>query len=248
MIVKNKVTNTYPSIIHSPDEYSKLWLNILEYFKTVKPKSTKSNNEVTIISWCNKKDNILKKTSSALGEQVTFYGQSDKEWYNLNKFKYNLEALKTFNTPYFIGLDALDVAMIGRSNFIVKKFKSLSCSLLFNCESVFYPPFYKYPYYLEHKNFQDSVGNGKFKYLNSGAWIGEREFCIEFFNECSKLNIDDFLDCGNLTKLRNCDQSLVHYVFKKYYPKVQLDYNNNIFSNISNSNDDFLINDGIKIL
>lgn len=250
MIFKNKITNSYPSIIHSPDE-SELWMEITKNFFKFKKykKNVKSNKKATIISWCNQEENILKKSSLIIGEKINFYGAFDNPWYNLNKFKYNLYSFDEFDTPYFIGLDALDVILIEDLNTIIEKFEKMSCDLLFNCESVFYPPFYEFNYYLENKKFQDDISQSYFKYLNSGAWIGKKEFCKKFFYDCSNVKIDDFLNCDKIIKLKNCDQSIVHNIFKKYYPKVKLDYENKIFSNISRCKiNDFEINNMIKIL
>jgi hypothetical protein len=232
MIIRNNLTGTYPSVIHAPDT-TKLWDQINENFFSSRIPIAKVYKNLTIITWNNFKSSPLE--SCLLKKQIPFLalGKDLTIWNNLQKFKLNLEAFNLQTTPYYMGLDAHDVLLLGEIDYIVEKFESLNCDLLFNSESFFYPDF-PINYYQNNKFFQQSKSNSKYRYLNSGAWIGRRDFCMKFFAECQKIRIWEMFDCSQYLKLFNCDQSVVHSMFQKYYPKVKLDYNCEVFFNIAN--------------
>lgn len=69
-----------------------------------------------------------------------------------------------------------------------------------------------------------------FNYLNSGCWIGEREYVLKIFEECMEYyNKNGY----------SCDQSLMHKKYYKYYPDIKIDYHCNIFQcmNLCNEKD-----------
>ena len=164
-------------------------------------------------------------------------GSEIKEWNNYLKFDFNIEIAKNCTTEYIMGCDSHDVLLLGHPVEIVDKFKSFDCDLLFNSEVFFYPD-YNEPVLQNWKEFEISVAQTKHCFLNSGSWIGKRDFCEEFFSQCQKVRVHDLFDCEPYRALRKsyigCDQSSVHHVWPRFHPKVQLDYRCEIFINVAN--------------
>jgi hypothetical protein len=241
MFVKNLITNTFPSIIHAPDE-SDIWKNLVENFnKSHEIKSINYEN-LLIITWNNTEDSILERCLNRRKINYKILGKNIEIWNNLQKFFLTLEEINKTSCEYIIGLDSHDVLFLGDPLKIISKFKLKNCEILFNCEKNFYPNFNE-KYFIKNKNFQENISKNIFKYLNSGCWIGKKNFCQLFFKECSKVKLWEIMDCTDKLNLYNCDQSVVHDIFRKYYPKTQLDYNCDIFFNIS-----FLNKKDIKIM
>lgn len=241
MFIKNLITNTYPLIIHAPDE-NKIWDSILENFNKSLCFSSFNCDDILVVTWNNFESSVLEQCLKKRKIPFCVLGKDIEVWNNLQKFFLTLKAIKNSKCKYFLGLDSHDVLVLGDLATILKRFKSKNCEILFNCEKKFYPNF-SIEYFVENKKFQDKVSKGVYKYLNSGCWIGKREFCQKLFEECSNIRLWETFDCTDKLKLYNCDQSVIHGMFKKYYPKIQIDYNCDIFFNIS-----FVKDQDLKIL
>jgi hypothetical protein len=190
-------------------------------------------DSLSIITWNNLGEGVLERSLKAKKIPYILKGEHIDQWNNLKKFELNLEAIESSDSEYFMGLDSHDVIFAGLPCDALSRFLSLDCDLLFNGELRFYPDI-PIPYYQRNKKFQDEVGRmERFRYLNSGAWIGRREFCLKFFKECSELRVWEIFDCSSHEKLYNCDQSVVHDLFRSYSPKVKIDYCNSIFCNMA---------------
>ena len=62
--------------------------------------------------------------------------------------------------------------------------------------------------------YKESVNRKEFFcYLNSGCWIGEREFVIKIYKEC----LDYYEKFGY-----GSDQSILHKMYYKYYPEIKI--------------------------
>ena len=228
MISSEEVTGL-PIILHAPDQ-SDIWYNVLKRRKT--DRHTCNLHNLSIITWNNLGKGIFESSLDDWGLPYTVFGQDALVWNNLLKFKYNLEATVNCKTDYIMGVDSHDAAMIRNPEQLIALFEASDCDLLFNSEAYFYPD-YKITYFQERKDFQHSLGNTKFRYLNSGAWIGRRDFCNVFFDYCSKIRLWELFDCTDMCKLYNCDQSVTHDAFMKFFPRVKLDYECKIFLNIA---------------
>ena len=104
--------------------------------------------------------------------------------------------------------------------------------LVYNAEIKFYPDCQD-KYFQECKFSQEAKNKDhKFKFLNSGAWIGYADFCEFFFDECSKIKLwEDY----NITfpLIKNSEQSVLHKMVEKYNDYVDLDKNCKIFQNLA---------------
>lgn len=238
MLIQNNHSGQFPIIIHAPDWNKNYWWT--KILRTQIP-TTKCDlsNELTIITWNNQSKGQFETSLELRSIPYTCLGSQIVQWSNYYKLSLTLDALKTINTEFVMGCDSHDVIICGSPKRIVEQFRCFTCDLLFNSEKYFYPDFDE-PVIQRWKLFEFSVGKGKFRYLNSGAWIGRREFCLEFFTEANKVRVYDLFDCERYQFLRSssigCDQSSIHHIFSKFFPKVQLDYDCVIFQNIANIN------------
>ncbi|MBD0325662.1 MAG: hypothetical protein ICV68_04490, partial [Pyrinomonadaceae bacterium] len=56
------------------------------------------------------------------------------------------------------------------------------------------------------------------------AWLGRTQFCREFFA--------DAVETEPVEAAPEAEQGILKQLFKKYYPRVQLDYRSTMFQNI----------------
>lgn len=241
MIVKNNISGTYPVIVHGPNAEAPIWNKLLRCYKTMIRK-VEVDDRLTILTWNNLSKGVLEDSLERAGLPYVLKGKDRVVWNNLMKFRFNLEVIDQVNTEYVMGLDSHDVLFLGKPKNAVDRFAEMGCSMLFNSEAKFYPDLPD-PYYQDNKIYQESIAQSKFCYLNAGAWIGRREFCRKFWQTCRGVRFWEIVDCSNPPKLYSCDQSVIHDVFKTYWPEVRLDYNCDVFLNVS-----FVSSDDVSIL
>lgn len=216
--------------IHSPDQLD-LWRKILAT-RNLDPYTLSS--QVGIITWNNQKTSILEESLNEHQLAYQVFGKEILIWNNFLKFDYILNNDYS-KFDYLIGLDSHDVIVYRNLDNIIEIFEEFNCDLVFNAEIKFYPDL-DLSYFQDAKAFQTKIKETDFCYLNSGCWMGKRDFCLEFFNYCSKIKLWEQMDTTNFTKIYNCDQSIVHGAFKHFFPKVKLDYDRKLFLNIAHLN------------
>lgn len=232
MLVKNELSDTFPVVFHSPD-LNRAWDLLRLKFFSVDHAPVFLPECMSIITWNNLEKSFLERSLEAMNIPYILKGEGIKTWNNLMKFRLTLEAISSSDSEYFMGLDSHDVIFVGEPSEALSRFKSLGCELLFNGEMRFYPDL-PIEYYQKNKAFQDHIGKSSiFRYLNSGAWIGKRDFCLAFFKECMDIKVWEIFDCSRQEKFYNCDQSAVHEMFRKYNPKVKIDYGSEVFCNMA---------------
>jgi hypothetical protein len=236
MLIKNNITNNIVrGIVHCPDfQINPIWKNL----KKIKFQNFKPCKDFKIITWNNYiNDGIFE--NSCKGLKIEVYGKEIKKWSNYLKFKFNLSACESDDCKYIMGCDSHDAILISEPELILNKFLDSNCKLLFNSEIKFFPDIDE-PNVKKWKEFQNKLSKSPFRFLNSGVWVGEKEFVFEFFKDCLNTKINDLYD-NEKYKFSNkesigCDQSIIHSKFEKYYPDIKLDYNSSSFLNIANLN------------
>jgi len=235
MLVRSSF-DTFPLVIHAPDwEKNKYWPCLTRCFEKGRPQICQ-NSDLTILTWNNLEEGWFERSLSSRKVPFIVKGKDQVEWLNYNKFVYNIEVAETCNTKYIMGCDSHDVLMIGDTSEIVNRFEDMNCKLLFNCEKNFYPNFNE-SVLQNWKQFEEGIAQSHYKFLNAGAWIGETDFCIDFFRRANQIRVCDLFDCEPYRYLKRssigCDQSSLHHIFPEFYPNVMLDYRCQIFLNIS---------------
>lgn len=265
MKIKNIQSGTEPIVIHAPGFTSAkvlrlgikhyyygnpLWASIQSCYNRTKPKSIEPEDmgDLTIITWNNnRKKGVLEECLDRMGVAYLVLGKGLKEWKQIFKVRLTCEALGDIKTKYVMGLDAYDVLLLESPRQVVKRFEGFSCEMLFNATFEFYPSCHKFELAGEHfitrdwKDFQSSISDSYWRYLNGGAWIGKTPFCRKFFADCLSRKTEELVAAGKLPlrkgafyqKVTDSEQIILNWAFKDYFPQVQLDYNCEIFLNLS---------------
>ena len=154
-------------------------------------------------------------------------------WRNTFKFEmlHNYLNSGECTTEYFMCLDAIDVIWRDKPQRVVDIFESFDCDALFmsthstdgyNCMP-------------EVKEWVDTI-NTPGRYLNSGVYIGKTSFVKEMIEEGMKyavphgVTMDEYRDyLGSQPEdypKGSQDQDIFRYIEKKFYPRMKVDYNN----------------------
>jgi hypothetical protein len=226
-MLKNLTFNTMPLIVHAqgPHDNKPYWKPIRDVFFSSPKRKIGLPKDLTIFTWNNGHTamGVFEKSMEHLGIPCMVLGHGIKNWEN-SKHKPILtyEALKDIKTEYIMGVDSRDAILIGDPKLIMKKFiNDFKSDLIFSADLM------NWPNIPEFKKFEDKCAesfNSDYKYLNSGAFIGKRDFCLEFFKVASQTKPSP--------KAPKADQGIFKRLFMDYYPKVQLDYKCQLFQNI----------------
>lgn len=240
MLLTNIHTKTHPCVVHAPDYQKNPWWPKLLNIYCQEPQSVYANHQdLEIITWNNKPPGPFEKSLELRGLAYHRLGSEIVNWSNYYKLRLNVEAISKMTCKYVMGCDAHDVILMRSPAEIVKRFEAMQVPLVFNCEQYFYPDMPE-PVIQGWKTYEQSIGSGRYRFLNAGAWIGEREFCLKFFEEVDKIRVYDLCDCEKYQYLKKdsigCDQSSLHEAFQRY-PQVKLDYECSIFQNIARINE-----------
>lgn len=144
------------------------------------------------------------------------------------------ENLNKINTKYIIGWD-VDIFFMEHPNRVVERFESeFECEWLFNAENNCFPmarPRKGAPgIYRKWKEHNELVGDSPFKYLNSGLFIAKVDFFKEIFEDVvSTPLLED-----------KADQGQFHQIYRKYFPRMQIDYGCRIFQSLHKLDTDCL--------
>jgi hypothetical protein len=227
-MIYNIKHNTYPTIIHCPGrKNTKLWDKLVSFYlkKSNSEKKIKSEDFITV-TWNNKNyKSILEKSLDVIGLEYNVLGKEIKDWKNPIKISLIINFLKKVNTKYVIGLDSSDILVLEDLNNIIKKFKNFNCKMLFNCGPIKHPPVER-----EFNAIQEILGkNYDSPYLNGGAWIGEKNFCLSFFEFCAEQRIYDVDPLNEWWDLSEQFYIKSAFAKKNNYKKIKLDYESKIF-------------------
>ena len=226
-MVKNLTFDTKPLVIHAqgPHDNKPYWKPIRDNFFASPKKNIKLVDNLTIFTWNNGHEamGVFEKSMEHLGLPCMILGAGVENWQN-SKHKPSLtyEALKNIDPEYIMGVDSRDAILIDDPDIILQLFlKNFNCDLVFSADLMNWPNIIKF------KKFEDKCAKGvdsDYKYLNSGAFIGKTDFCLDFFKKASETE--------PVPQAPKADQGIFKQIFMDYYPKVQLDYNCQLFQNI----------------
>jgi hypothetical protein len=223
-----------PIVVHFPGfnlPNSKKWFDLLN------SKYAKSFNleDATIITWNNKAKGPLEKSLDKMGIEYTVLGKDIGKWNNVFKILLTNKALENVSTKYVIGLDSCDVIVLDDPNKIIGRFKKMNCRMLFNSQSYCYPRLNKSGQPHDFVEFENSINQGYDNcYLNAGAWVGETEFCKEFFGRAKNTFDNNDFDKGEVY-WGISEQAYVRKTFMCFAEQVKLDYQEEIFQVIEDS-------------
>lgn len=231
MLVRNLRTGTTPGVIHrngSPPEWEVRWEQVVAEFFAEAPARCEPCPDLTILTWTNRPaKSLLERCLDHWGVPYWTLGRRLPEWRNDMKLFLNVEALHRVESEYVMALDADDVLVVSSVRDILGAFKSIGCDLVFNAEKNSYPAV---PFLAE---FEQSIAESAYCYLNSGAWIGKTDVCRRFFEDCLAEDNGDVLAAQPIRSAFRDDQGPTRKTFQRYHPTATLDYHCRIFQSLN---------------
>jgi hypothetical protein len=233
----NRVTGTYPQVIHcNGPRANRVIFDTVERELSAGRMPSRSDGGITVL-YCDDRDtpgplqgSLARMRGNPCAQPYRrMIGRPPGPWKNIYKLEMFRSGLAlTRPIRYVMGLDAHDV-LVGDLSRTYQEFDGLSgVKMLIGAEKSFFP-IGGHPYKRAlppFKEFQEELApNTAYRYLNSGCWIGEHEFVIEFFDRCLELAKGEYQAFED-------DQAIFHVAFAEMWPRVVLDYSCTIFQNL----------------
>jgi|TARA_R100001443_G_C3345290_1_gene175467 hypothetical protein len=259
MRIENVKTKKWPLITHGngPSSESSLYKKIKKVFFKSVHEMQNIPKELSIITWSIPNEKYI------LGECMEKLGCKDGlhvipftkpfEW--TGKVTKTLEYLKYIETPYVMGLDALDVIpSTDEGNLweeILNHFKEMNVDILYNAESSSWPDKefgtslpenHPLMYRLNKcKDIEETVYrdmlNSNRCYLNSGCWIAKTSDMIKFYTSVYNL-IEEYPESKKDENYFGGEQGFVRAIMPDFFPSIRLDYNSTIIQTLVGVEDD----------
>jgi len=245
-ILHNTLHDTFPCVIHAQGNIDdNPWWPIL--LKRVQNNLTQIPlplaNDLEIITYnsthvrqdgWNYPNKILGNAEMSLNKlsvPFTVLGQNTQNWKNTLKPVLARQFLQQSTKKYVLSLDSSDVLVIQHPNKILDFFKTLNYKMMFNAEA---SPFNNMQGTIpdKWKEYEESLSQEIFRYLNAGVWIAEKEYAIEFLTQCINVNMPQLIIDGQICDdAYHSEQARVKCVFLNN-PNVTLDYKCQVFQTI----------------
>jgi hypothetical protein len=230
MRVRNLVTGTSPGVLHrngNPPNWRTEWQHVVKAFFSEARTSDPPCPKVTVLTWNSRPAKaLLELCLDARGVPYVTLGRNLPSWRNCYKLYLTADALSRVTTPYVMALDADDVLAVSPLHEILRTYQSFECDIVIGSEKQ------SWPNVESLARFERSIAESDYSYLNSGAWIGKTQACREFFQLCLDADIGDVMNAKqNMTMLYD-DQGLTRLAFRRYHPRVRLDYQCRIFQSL----------------
>ena len=178
---------------------------------------------------------ILERNMEYLGLDLVVLRDGRLPWRNTFKFEMLSNYLNSgeCTTEYFMCLDAIDVIWVDEPQKVMDIFKS------FNCDALFMSTHSTdgYSCMSEVKEWVETI-NVPGRYLNSGVYIGKTSFIKEMIEEAMKYAVPPGVIMGEYHQWLETnpkdypkgsqDQDIFRSIERKFYPRVRVDYQNNI--------------------
>lgn len=233
MIVRNIIYNSTPIVIHAQgkEQFCPLWRDILLAWSRSLPAPASSVEDLSIITWNNGHVNrklytyeskwlgCFEESCQRLGLTPHVLGQGVASWENRIKLRLITDFLRSCTTKYVLGCDSADVIITGKPDLAIAALTRSGAKLLFNAEILQWPPGHV------SNVAEDRIGKVPFKYLNGGVWVGDREFCLKFFEYC--------LTMPRSSSNPHSEQVYLKYAYVDMYPEVQCDWDCSVFQTLN---------------
>ena len=180
MIIQNKRLNSKPLIVHAQGTSHKTdkWLNIIKSNHLID--KTTLSKDITILTFVNGDiDFSLINQLEYSGINYINVGEDIVNWKNTDKMKLIIESIEDIRTPYILCLDAVDVLCSYDLSYLLNRFESFDCDILYNASII------NYPNICTDIEETESV----FNTLNSGAFIGKTESIKNFYQYIIELDL-----------------------------------------------------------
>jgi len=236
--VRNKITNTYPSVFHLSGckKWNRLghtmWEHLYSENKTENDQMEKLRSDTCLIfpHYGYTDAPMVEKSLLKFGVSNTniaelyMKGDTDLMSFFSNRHKMTKDYIEKNNFKYIIGQDAGDIFFLNHPNLVVEIFENeFDCDMLLNGEVELHP----HPRFVGHlyeelkKNKKYTDDNCAFKYLNAGLFIAKVEFYLEVYKKFASFPHD----------VPGEDQGIFQILYSEYFPRIQVDSECKIFQN-----------------
>jgi hypothetical protein len=219
--VTNNITNTNPIVFHftggSDDKRLRINDSVLcnnIFNKEINFPNETMDKNLKFVTAANKNNfriiEQMKRNNVPLVVRGLEYG---KNWRNVYKINLLIDEMKKTKEKYILFCDAIDVVFTDHPNNVLRRFLDNKGDELawFNAEYTTWPKWSKFK---EIDDFHKKTYKSKWNSLNSGAFIGEKDFLIHLCEESLNMFCDEH-------KWR--DQPKIQQAHIKLYPKVKID-------------------------
>jgi radical SAM superfamily enzyme YgiQ (UPF0313 family) len=228
IFVRNRLTGTCPAIIHANGcKASPLWLNLLDIVRRGGRTTGRIPKDLTVLTWNTKPEmsalELSLQNMNAI-DRVFVLGCGLEKW-DRHQISLTLGYLDKVTTPYIMGCDAFDAVVIQNPEQILDIF--LHCfgtsRLVYAAETNFWPDWYNASVKQAEDDTAKRAGAVRWKYLNSGNFIGETEYIKWFYQQA-------WDQIGKENGAANDEQGLVKLAWMGGRDnEVSLDYNCQMF-------------------
>jgi len=234
---RKKIRSPYSPIIHREKIAS--W-----FFKALQTAywlegAYKKPRDLTILTISNYKEkSLFEESLEYLGikSYVVLNEPFEGPWRHTLKIRFILNYLHSgkCKTKYILYCDARDCILRDDPKVVLNLFKEHPADLVF-CSTGSKRRFNLIPEIFE---WTKTVAPKSGRYLNAGAFIGTTEFILEVFEEAILHTDPNSIFKEGAIRLVDdlpefpegyCDQVLLRYLHKQFYPRMDVDYINRIF-------------------
>jgi FkbM family methyltransferase len=224
-------------VLHAPGQSRKhpMWERIERAIETFKPVTVTA--DVELITWSSyDKPTLLERVCDQMRIPLTVLRpEPGIEWSNMLKPELLIKHLETSKSRYVIGLDADDIIILDSPDQIVKRFIEMypDSSLIYNASKVRWPRKMCPP--VKECNAFERTFNDRCKYLNAGAFVGNRETVLDFYKQVMAVERDKIFH----PIYRKREQPSVRVAaFPSNYPTIDIDRDCAIFQHMLSGVDD----------
>ena len=233
MRLKNNTFGTFPVTLHWPGDV-KPWDELIDHFFSQPPQQIGHIADLTIYTWNNAPDEcILERSLDHLGIPYVVLGKLTDQWRNMLKIPLFAQALQNTRTKYVMALDGYDLIVIEDLHAAVQRFAATGWKVSFNAS--------RGRWGLPSSNSIEDViyASQMLKHLNTGAMIGETEFCRDLFaiaRDAIPIVRQAMRMLGE-GKFQSSDQAVLRAIFPIFHPHIKLDHTCDIFQILDKTQD-----------
>ena len=233
-LIRKKIYNTDSHLLHSKMAF-KVNDKIIKNLKL--KNSFKTPKDLTIISYHSfDYKPLFEKNMDFLGLKYTTI-KAETPYFFTKKIEiiYSMVRDKRIKTKYVLVCDSDDVIFTKNPKNIIEVFESFNCDILFcstDWDFIHGKTNDIIPQNLCIKNQRDWVTTvmGQKKYLNAGAFIFKTDNVCDIFEESVK-----YISYENSIleiPYGDCDQTIYRWIEPNFYPRIKVDYENQLFTRI----------------
>lgn len=165
-------------------------------------------------------ETLVARSLERFGVDCVTLTPSPGEWRFTHKIDLAIEALVQEQCEYVIVTDAFDVLFLDHPDIVIERYQAMNCPLLLNADKCMWPRSVDLD--MQLKAIYDTLSDSPFRYLNSGCFVGDTAFVLEFLRAAQAAPAHAVRP-GD-------DQGKIHQIYKEFHDRgARLDYRCEVF-------------------